>query len=381
MTRTSAAFKRRGLAFFRSKKALVHNAKAIMELASAKRLIAVVKANAYGYGDTWAATVLHDELGVKDFAVATLDEGETVRAAVPDDDCSVVLLGVQPAFLADEMAEKRLAPVAGSFDWLLAAKKAIDESDKDLPPLAIHLAVDTGMGRLGAKTRAELASMYNFVCAEDCFELAGVMTHFATADEDNQPYYDQQLADFMAMVKGLSIPEKYWHVANSGSALYHHDEVPTDTIRVGSVLYGYNPALPDRPSPIDIQPVGALVGQIWGVHRLLKGESLSYGATYTADEDQWVATIPVGYADGLKRTLSGMTVLVNGKEEKILGRITMDQIIISLSEPVAVGSEVTFIGTDGDKEIKIEDVADYGNTIPHELLTGISKRVPRVDVD
>ncbi|MBS9338570.1 alanine racemase [Fructobacillus sp. M2-14] len=380
MTRTSAALKRRGLAFFRSKKALVHNAKAVMEVANAKRLIAVVKANAYGYGDTWAAKTLNQELGVKDFAVATLDEGVRVRSALPDD-CDVILLGVQPAFLADEMAEKNLSPVAGSFDWLLAAKKAIDEKDKKLPALKIHLAVDTGMGRLGAKTRAELASMYNFVCAEDCFELAGVMTHFATADEDNQPYYDQQLADFMAMVKGLDIPEKYCHVANSGSALYHHDEVPTDTIRVGSVLYGYNPALPDRPSPIELEPVGSLVGQIWGVHRLLKGESLSYGATYTANEDQWVGTIPVGYADGLKRTLSGMTVLVNEQEEKILGRVTMDQIIISLREPVAVGSEVTFIGKDQEKEIKIEDVAEYGDTIPHELLTGISSRVPRVDVD
>ncbi|MBS9335300.1 alanine racemase [Fructobacillus sp. M1-13] len=374
------ALTRRGLAFLRSKAALVHNARETIRHAKAKRLIAVIKANAYGHGDAWAARTLYEQLSVKDFAVATVDEGRRVRQAMPEKEVSVILLGVQPFELAVEMAATRLAPVAGSFDWLLAAKKSFEEAGSS-DVLSVHLAVDTGMGRVGAKTKEELASMVDFVRHDPNFELAGVMTHFATADEDNQAYYDQQLADFMNMVAGLEIPEKYWHLANSGTALFHDQEAPTATIRVGSVLYGYNPAMAKRPSPIQLQPVGSLVGRIWSVHRLLKGESLSYGATYTASKDEWVGTVPIGYADGLKRSLAGMSVLVNGRRQHVLGRITMDQIVISLPEKLPVNTEVTFIGRNGQEENTIEDLARFAQTIPHELLTGISERVPRVDRD
>lgn len=380
MISQNEALTRRGLAFLRSKEALIHNAKVVMDYSGAKRLIAVIKANGYGHGDVWAARTLYQSLGVKDFAVATLDEGERVRRGMPEEDVNVLLLGVQPAELADEMAEQRLSPVAGSFDWLLTAQKALHES-KEKSILKVHLAVDTGMGRLGAKTKAELASMVDLVRSDAQFELAGVMTHFATADEDNQGYYDQQLADFMTKVDGLDIPKKLWHLANSGSALFHRDELPTETIRVGSVLYGYNPAMPARKCPVELQPVASLVGRVWSVHPLLRGESLSYGATYTAQEDQWVGTVPIGYADGLKRYLVGATVLVNGQKQRILGRITMDQIVISLPGKLPVNTKVTFFGKDGDEEITIEELANFGKTIPHELLTGISDRVPRVDID
>lgn len=380
MVDKNEALRRRGLAFLRSKDALLHNAEVTMHYAHAKRLIAVIKANAYGHGDVWAARTLYDGLRVRDFAVATVGEGERVRAAMPEEDVQIVLLGVQPAELALEMAKQRLAPVAGSFEWLQRADDELSRVQDDTV-LAVHLAVDTGMGRLGAKSKEELSSMLDFVRASPRFELAGVMTHFATADENNQGYYNQQLADFMQLVTGLGIEEKYWHLANSGSALFHQKEVPTQTIRVGSVLYGYNPAMPSKTAPVELRPVASLVGRVWGVHRLKKGESLSYGATYTASEDQWVATVPIGYADGLRRTLSGMTVLVNGHKEKILGRITMDQIVISLNEEVPVNTEVTFIGQDGQNKITIEDMADFAKTIPHELLTGFSSRIPRVNVN
>ncbi|CAK1246478.1 alanine racemase [Fructobacillus fructosus] len=379
MTDQNEALRRRGLAFLRSKKALIHNAKVTMAYAGAKRLIAVIKANGYGHGDVWVARTLYDNLHVHDFAVATLAEGERVRQAMPEEEVQIVLLGVQPAEFAPEMVAQRLAPVAGSLDWLLRAVAALTQSDTN-GVLSVHLAVDTGMGRLGAKSQEELAAMVDFVRTCPKLSLAGVMTHFATADEDNPGYYCQQLADFMKMVTGLGIEKDKWHLANSGSALFHRDDVPTDNIRVGSVLYGYNPAMQDRALPVELKPVASLVGRLWGVHLLKKGESLSYGATYTAKKDQWVGTIPIGYADGLKRVLSGMSVLVNGKREKILGRITMDQIVISLSERVPINTQVTFIGRDGEEEITIEEMADFGHTIPHELLTGFSDRIPRVDV-
>ncbi|MCK8617373.1 alanine racemase [Fructobacillus sp. M158] len=374
------ALTRRGLAFLRSKEALVQNAKKTMAQAHAKRLIAVIKANAYGHGDVWAAKTLYEQLAVHDFAVATVNEALRVRAAFLKEDVQVLLLGVEPAEQAALMAENKIATVAGSFDWLRRAKESL-KAEKCQQRLVVHLAVDTGMGRVGAKTEEELASMVDFVRQDESFELGGVMTHFATADDHNQAYYDQQLADFIHLVTDLDIPEKYWHLANSGSALFHADQVPTQTIRVGAALYGFNPADGEYALPIDLEPVGRLVGRIWAVHRLLKGESLSYGATYTAKKDEWVATVPIGYADGWTRRLSGMSVLVNGQREKVLGRVTMDQIVISLPEELPVNTEVTFIGQEGSNTITIEDVARYAGTIPHEILTGISDRVPRVDVD
>ncbi|GAP03118.1 alanine racemase [Fructobacillus pseudoficulneus] len=371
------AYSERGAAFFRSSSALVANAKAIMAHTGAKRLIAVIKADAYGHGATWAATTLAKQAAVHDFAVATVVEGEEVRSALPDDSYHIILLGVQNVALAARMANQHLEPAVGSLDWLLTARDNLVDS---AATLRVHLAVDTGMGRMGAKSKAELSSMYQLVMADPHFELAGVFTHFATADDANQAYYDQQKADFLSVVQALGIDQKYWHLANSGSALLHHDEIPTETIRVGSVLYGYNPAYPAYESPIKLEPVGQFVGKIWGVHQLLAGEAVSYGATYVAKEDEWVGTVPVGYADGYRRTLSGMSVLINGQRQKILGRVTMDQVVVSLPGPVPINTDVTFIGQDGAERISVEELAEYGQTIPHEILTGIGRRIPRIDV-
>ncbi|USS91656.1 alanine racemase [Fructobacillus americanaquae] len=374
-------FSRRGAALFVSAAALVHNAKTIMTHAKAKRLIAVIKANAYGHGAKWAATVLAGQADVHDFAVATVDEGLDVRQVLPERRDQIVLLGVQNVNLVTVMAENYLAPAVGNLDWLLAARDLLQASDSPLPPLRVHLAIDTGMGRMGAKTKAELSSMYQFVMGEDAFELAGVFTHFATADDQNQAYYDQQKADFLAQVTALDIDPKYWHVANTGSALFHFDEIPTETIRVGSALYGYNPAYPSKKTDLPLQPVATFKARIWGVHQLLAGEAVSYGATYVAHENQWVGTVPLGYADGYHRTFSGMTVLINGRKERVLGRVTMDQMIVSLSKPVPINTDVILFGQDGQEKISIEELAEYGQSIPHEVLTGIGSRIPRVIED
>ncbi|GAO99337.1 alanine racemase [Fructobacillus ficulneus] len=373
-------FFKRGAAFFRSESALVHNAKTIMEHAHATRLIAVIKANAYGHGAVWAANVLSKKLAVHDFAVATLDEGITVREQLSSQQNQILLLGVQNPAMADVMAQHELSVAVGSMDWLLTAKNQLDQVDS-IQPLKIHLAIDTGMGRMGARTKEDLSSMYEFVLSDSKFEFAGVFTHFATADDNNQAYYDQQKADFLGMVKSVGIDERYWHLANSGSALYHQNEIYTDTIRVGAALYGFNSAHPDRETMVPLQPVGAFQGKIWSVHKLLAGQAVSYGATYVASEDQWIGTVPVGYADGYHRNLSGMTVLINGQRQKVLGRVTMDQIIVSLPGPVALNTNVTLFGTDGQEKISLETLADYGQTIPHEILTEIGTRIPRVDVE
>ncbi|CAK8054549.1 alanine racemase [Eupransor demetentiae] len=354
--------------------AIQTNALKVMKHAGAKNLIAVVKANAYGH-DVKAVSQALWQIGVRRFAVATIFEGITLREYLPQDDARIIMLGVQPAEHADLMVNYRLEPAVGTTEWLDQAAQVIGAGR---PPLRIQLAVDTGMGRMGANSEEAVSQMYQRILADEHFELGGVFTHFATADDHNQAYYDGQRERFTTWVEKAGIPRRYWHMANSGSALWHPEQIDTETIRVGSVLYGFNPGAPELKSPVELQPAAGLYSRLGSVHELKAGESVSYGATYTAKEDQWVGTLPIGYADGYIRRLGGMKVLINGRVEHVIGRITMDQIIVSLSQPEEVGTKVTLLGRDGDQEIKIEDLAEHAGTIPHELLTEFSSRLPRI---
>ena len=344
-----------------------------MAHAGATRLIAVVKADAYGHGAVAVTTALY-EIGVRDFAVATIAEGVALRQQVPYDDFNIILLGVQDVQYVPVMVSQRLTPAVGTLAWLYEAEQLLSSDDQ----LMIQLAVDTGMGRMGAHSETALQEMYDKVLNTPSLQLSGVFTHFATADDTNQTYYDQQVTNFNAWVTAVGIPKQYWHLANSGSALWHHDQIETGTIRVGSVLYGYNPGAPELPLPVALKNVLSLKSRIGAVHQLQAGESVSYGATYTATEPQWVATLPIGYADGYLRRMGGMTVLVNGHAEKVIGRVTMDQIVITLDRDYPVGTVVTLIGQDGDAEITVEDFAQYAQTIPHEILTTFGPRLPRI---
>ncbi|WEV54288.1 alanine racemase [Leuconostocaceae bacterium ESL0723] len=353
--------------------AIQHNAQVLMAHAGAKRLIAVVKANAYGHGVGQVAKALL-AIGVKDFAVATVGEGVQLRQILPQSDVNITLLGVQPVEDAVTMVNYQLMPAVGDLDWLTKAAELIGP---DRPSLGIQLAVNTGMGRIGAASADDVADLYQRIEDDEHFRLGGVFTHYATADDTNQEYYDRQRKRFADWVTAAGIPKKYWHQANSGSALYHADQIDTDTIRVGSVLYGYNPGDPLLKTDVDLRPAMALHTRIGGVHQLQPGDGVSYGATYVADKPQWVATLPIGYADGYIRRFGGMRVLVNGHAEHVIGRVTMDQIVITLQEPLPVGTEVTLLGRDGDQAITIEELAAKGETIPHEVLTNFSVRLPR----
>ncbi len=354
-------------------KAINYNAQLIMRHAGANRLIAVVKANAYGHGAVAVTKSLYD-IGVRDFAVATIDEGIVLRKHLPKNNVNIILLGVQDVSHVRLMLTHRLSPAVGELEWLQEAEQLIDDGEI----LDIQLAVDTGMGRMGAHSETAVQAMYDKILSSTKLNLSGIFTHFATADDENQNYYDEQIDNFYKWVQSANIPKSYWHLANSGSALWHYHQINTDTIRVGSVLYGYNPGAPDLPMPIITKNVLSLKSRIGAVHKLQVGESLSYGATYTAQYSQWVATLPIGYADGYLRRMTGMKVLVGGQEEHVIGRITMDQLVITLDRQYPVGTIVTLIGRDGDKEITLENFADYAHTIPHEILTSFGQRLSRI---
>ncbi|WP_188350946.1 alanine racemase [Leuconostoc pseudomesenteroides] len=353
-------------------KAIQENAKKVMRYAGAKRLIAVVKANAYGHGMAAVAQALL-EIGVTDFAVATVGEGVALREKLSQENVTITLLGVQDVKQTPIMVKYRLAPAVGTTAWLEEAMSQITSGQQ----LNVQLAVDTGMGRMGAHSEAAVKSLYDVIKSSEQLVLSGVFTHFATADDNNETYYKKQVDSFYQWVQAANIPADYWHLANSGSAIWHHNEIDTNTIRVGSVLYGYNPGTPDLPMPFELSSVLSLKSKIGSVHCLETGESVSYGATYTAEMPQWVATLPIGYADGYLRRMSGMKVLVDGHIEHVIGRVTMDQIVITLNKMYPVGTVVTLIGQDGEQKITLEDVATYAKSIPHEILTTLGPRLPR----
>ncbi|MDF7637470.1 alanine racemase [Leuconostocaceae bacterium ESL0958] len=373
-------FDERGAALFLSRAALIHNYQTIMAHTGAQKMIAVVKADAYGLGAAFVAKTLFDQ-GVRDFAVATTAEGIALRQALGDRPAQIILLGVQNPALALQMQTYELAPAVGDVAWLTQAAQVLAESGQPDRPVRVHLAVDTGMGRMGVQSTEEMAAVYQLIQSNSAFELAGVFTHFATADEHDQAYYDLQKERFLNLVQSQAIDPAYWHLANSGSALFHPAEINCQTLRVGSALYGYNPAFPEKDLPVALEPVATWQAQVWACHRLAAGRALSYGATYVATEDQWVGTVPIGYADGYHRNLVGMTVLVQGTRQRILGRITMDQVVISLPGPVPFGTPVTLIGQDGQASITVEDLAAHSQTIPHEILTGIGARIPRIAIE
>ncbi|WP_367301130.1 alanine racemase [Leuconostoc carnosum] len=353
--------------------AIKQNAQTMLKYTGAKRLIGVVKANAYGHGDLAVSEALY-EVGVRDFAVATIDEGVRLRQSFINKDVRIILLGVQDVSQVSVMVSNQLEPAVGTLTWLQEAVSMIPAREN----LALQLAVDTGMGRMGVNSESELKRLYEFINANDKLLLSGVFTHFATADDGNQHYYYSQVQKFNKWVQAVGIPRKFWHLANSGSALWHTREIDTNTIRVGSVLYGFNPGAPLLSLPMALKPALTLKSKIGSVHQLQAGESVSYGATYTAQAPQWVATLPIGYADGYLRRMTGMKVLVDGHIEHVIGRVTMDQIVITLAHQYPVGQEVTLIGRDGDEEITIEDFAHYADTIPHEIVTIFGSRLPRV---
>lgn len=354
--------------------AIQNNAKKILDYTKATKMIAVIKANAYGHGDVEVAKAL-EEIGVFDFAVATVDEGVKLRKQIGPKS-TISLLGVQPIESVQTMLAYDLAPAVGDLEWLEAAHAQIQDGKQ----LKLQLAIDTGMGRIGARSVAEFQPIFDLANSSEKFEILGVFTHFATADDKQYDYFKKQRDKYLEIVTSCEVPKHLWHLANSGTSLWHKDEVPIHTLRVGSVLYGYNPSVNELTMPIELEEVFSLKTKIGASRLLKKGCSISYGATYTAQKDQWVATLPIGYADGYIRRLQGMKVIVDGTVQKVIGRVTMDQILISLDREVNVGSPVTLIGKDQDLKISLEEFSDYIGTIPHEVLTNVGARVPRVYV-
>lgn len=334
-------------------------------------IIAVVKANAYGHGDVQVAkTAL--EAGAVYLAVAFLDEGIALRnkgITAP-----ILVLGAARPEDAEIAARKHITLTVFQKEWLEKAGQHLSDEAR----LLLHIKVDSGMGRIGVRSSEELTAIEHIISEDERFVFEGIFTHFATADELDTTYFRQQLAFFEKMLAALSVRPKYIHSSNSAAAI-RFKEAYFNTVRLGIAMYGLTPSLEmENEIPFQLQEAFSLKTRLVNVKKLHKGDKVSYGATYESEGEEWIGTLPIGYADGWIRKLSGQEVLVEGFRAPIVGRVCMDQCMIRLPEYFPVGTEVTLIGGQGNQMISVNEIAAKLETINYEVPCIITGRVPRV---
>ncbi|MEB2268146.1 alanine racemase [Priestia megaterium] len=339
-----------------------------------KTLMAVVKANAYGHGDKEVAEIAL-QAGADMLAVAFLDEAIALRKKGIKE--SILVLGAVPTLNIQTALEWDVTVTAYSKAWIEEAASILGENSQ----LHMHLKIDTGMGRLGVRTKEELHETMKIIASHSGFVLDGVFTHFATADELNSTYFEEQYTFFEEMVrivKEYNFTPPMIHCANSAALLRRPKDI-FNGVRLGISMYGLSPSEELKEVlPIPLKQAFSLHSRIVHVKKVKKGSHISYGATYEAKEDEWIATIPVGYADGWIRKLSNFEVLVDGVKVPIVGRICMDQLMIKLPKMYKMGTKVTFIGKQKGAEITIDEVAKHLETINYEIPCMVAARVPRV---
>jgi alanine racemase len=340
------------------------------------RLCAVVKADAYGHGAMPAAQAALRG-GASVLAVATAAEAVELRQAGCD--VPILVLGA----ISDEELPGAVAAGAEITAWDPGFVARLSSMAAAAPaPIGVHVKLDSGLGRLGTRELDEaLATVHAVLDSGPTLQLAGVMTHFATADGDLD-FVAHQLkgfTPFVAEARALATTDITVHAANS-AAILRVPESHFDMVRAGIALYGADPMNND-PADHGLEPALALRTYVAAVKPIAAGQSTGYGRRFIAERDGHIATLPIGYGDGVVRALAdNCDVLIGGRRYPLCGMVSMDNITIDLGtdSPVGVGERATVIGTDGAERLTAEDVARRAGTISYEVLCWISKRVPRV---
>jgi alanine racemase len=337
-------------------------------------LCAVVKANGYGHGAAvCAAAALR--AGATRLAVAAAAEAEELRLHFPD--APLLVMG---ALTADELRQA-LTARADVAVWREGFRQLCAGVARELGrPARVHLKLDSGMGRLGERDPARLIELARTTAADPDLELAGVWTHFATADEVDDDFLVEQLDAFSPVAEAVRqlAPECTVHAANSAATL-REPATHLDMVRCGIAIYGLDPFHGD-PAEHGLAPALELRSYVADVKRFERGSSAGYGRTWRAPEDTWVGVLPIGYGDGVRRGLSNNAeVLVAGRRYPLVGTVSMDNITIDLGPETGVepGAEAVLIGSQGSDRILAEEVAARLGTINYEVTCGISQRVPR----
>ena len=356
-----------------------HNFFEIRRFTGGAAMICVIKADAYGHGAIKLG-LLYEKLGAEMLAVACLDEAlELRRGGIT---LPILILGATPVKLAYLLAKNGFVQAVSSLEY---ARNLDLEVKKLSEKLCIHIKLDTGMSRFGlyahkgsetsAADEAEEICRLESLCAE------GIFTHFSEAENADTAFTDEQFGAFVSVVGKLrerGKTFKFCHCANS-AAVVNYKKAHLDCVRPGLILYGYSPT-GEKIEGLDLLPAMTLRSLIADIRKIRAGDAISYNRNFIADRDMTVAVVSCGYADGLPRSLSGKGYfLIGGKRAPILGNICMDLTVVDVSEIESVSpfDEAVIFGSQKEAYLSPDELAQIGGTISYELLTSVSKRVPR----
>ena len=356
--------------------AIKHNIKELISVTPKKLMYAgVVKLDGYGHGAVPVARAI--EPYVSFFCVATVDEAINLKRHHVKK--PILILGPIPG---DEYEEAVRLDIRFTVFTLEQANLLSVEAKKQNKNALIHIALDTGMNRIGLKPTKEDASLVKKISELENIEIEGLFTHLFSADESDKEYAIKQIKEFESFITSLAeygINPKIKHVSNS-AGIIENLGTDFDMVRVGIVLYGIRPSNEVDMSSLNIRPVMSLYSVVTHIKFIEEGETVSYGRTFTASKRTKVATIPIGYGDGYPRSLSNKGyVLIEGKKAKILGRVCMDQMMVDVTEigAATIGSKVTLVGKDKEETIRVEDLSALCTRFPYEFVCNITKIIPR----
>lgn len=360
--------------------AIVRNVRSMKErLAPGTEIMGVIKTDGYGHGSVPIAAKLENLDFMWGFAVATAEEAHELRLSGIRK--PILILGYTFPYCYEQLAEEEIRPAVFRRDSLEQMQAAAKRTGRTIK---VHIKVDTGMSRIGITPDEEGLKLIEDLRDREGIEAEGIFTHFARADETDKSSAEEQLEIFRRFVTmaedrlGRSIPLK--HCSNSASILEMR-QADMDLVRAGIAIYGLCPSEEVRGESLELKPALSLYSRIVYLKTIRKGQSVSYGGTFTAERDMRVATVPLGYGDGYPRSLSGKGyVLICGKPAPILGRICMDQFMVDVSEiPEAEeGGRVVLLGSDGGRRISAEELGELSGRFNYELVCDFGKRIPRI---
>lgn len=348
---------------------------------SEKKVIAVVKANAYGHGDFMIARELQS-CGVDFFAVSNIEEALLLRKAEITGE--ILILGYTPADEVKRLFDYNITQAVFDLDYAKELNSALINTGKKIK---VHIKVDTGMNRIGFMQNTFCDSFEEIISVTKLQNLIieGIFTHLCVADSDSKDdiiYTKHQLDNLDKLVERLNkngVNFKFIHAQNSAGLITLKDDT-FNAVRAGIVLYGLSPS-PEYKDKADFKPIMSLKSTVSQVKTIPKGSFISYGRTFVSEREMTVATVAAGYADGYYRALSSKAdVLINGVRCKVLGRVCMDQLIVDVSgvKDVKRGVTVTLFGKDKNECITLDELATLSDTINYEIACNINRRVPRV---
>lgn len=356
---------------------LRNNYRIISELSGAPRLACVVKADAYGCGAAECSKALYS-CGARVFAVAHIDEAVSLREALGWD-CDIIILGSTPPEYADWLIEYDITQTVYSLEYAEALSKSIG-----CRRVKAHIKVDTGMNRLGFSCDEKGAHDAASAAGIGCFEITGVFSHLACADDPSSRLTDEQIKRFerfLRLLTSMGVDAGVRHISASSGIIRFPGSAGAayDMARPGVILYGMQPSdTMDDIRKLGLMPVMRLESRVVSIHTVKAGETVSYGGTWTAKRDTLTATVPIGYGDGFVRAYSGMTVEIHGEKRPIIGRICMDQFMVDIT-----GLDVRLFDTVGifTDTNPVEDFARRAGTITYECACLLNSRVPRIYVN